>query len=210
MDNLDIKQIQEISKAMKAIDFMGKAYIPVTERLKALKKLKPESRITTEILKFSEDEVLIKASILDENNNVIGTGHAYEQRTSKGVNSTSFVENAESSAVGRAIAIAYGLGIDTAICSFDEVQNAVTRQQAESDINRQEHAVEEKPKQTKKLWIPKDEVSKEMYDQVKAAGLDWNDIRKWAIKKELTYRNLNDEIVQLALDNINEVQGFPF
>ena len=199
---MDYTQIQEISKEMKAIDFMGKAYVPVNERIKALKKLKPESRITTEILNFSEDGVLIKANILDENNSVIGTGHAYEQRTAKGVNSTSFVENAESSAIGRAIAIAYGLGIDTAICSLDEVKNAV---------DRQEHAAEEeKPKQSKKLWIPKDEVSKEMFDQVKAAGLDWNDIRKWAVKKELTYRNLNDEIVQLALDNINEVQGFPF
>lgn len=199
---MDYKQIQEISKEMKAIDFMGKAYVPVNERIKALKKLKPESRIATEILNFNENGVLIKASILDENNNVIGTGHAYEEKSLKGVNSTSFVENAESSAIGRAIAIAYGLGIDTAICSLDEVKNAV---------DRQEHAAdEEKPKQPKKLWIPKDEVSKEMYDQVKSAGLDWNDIRKWAIKKELTYRNLNDEIVQLALDNINEVQGFPF
>ena len=208
---MDYKQIQEISKEMKAIDFRGNAYVPVNERIKALKKLKPESRITTEILNFSEDGVLIKASVLDENNNIIGTGHAHEERSSKGVNSTSFVENAESSAIGRAIAIAYGLGIDTAICSLDEVKNAVIRQEVESAIDRLEHtAAEEKPKQQKKLWIPKDEVSKEMYDQVKAAGLDWNDIRKWAVKKELTYRNLNDDIVQLALDNIDEIKGFPF
>lgn len=204
---MDYEKIQEISKEMRAMNIKGNAYVPVNERIKAFKKLMPAGTIVTEIVEFNEDYVLIKATVSDPSGRVLGTGHAHESRTAKGVNSTSYVENAESSAIGRAIGIACGLGIDTAICTYEEVANAITIQEA----NEQPKQPAEQPKQLpKRLWIPKDEVSKEMYDQVKAAGLDWNDIRKWAVKKELTYRNLNDEIVQLALDNIEEITGFPF
>ena len=43
------------------------------------------------------------------------------------INKTSYIENCETSAVGRALGMA-GIGIDTAVASAEEVQNAINNQ----------------------------------------------------------------------------------
>ena len=45
------------------------------------------------------------------------------------INKTSFIENCETSCVGRAIAIATGIGVIGSICSADEVKNAIDQQE---------------------------------------------------------------------------------
>ncbi len=68
-----------------------------------------EGRIMTEIVHLHEnaegriDQIIIKATILDENG-VIATGFAEETLTNYGVNKTSMIENAETSAIGRSLA----------------------------------------------------------------------------------------------------------
>jgi hypothetical protein len=57
---------------------------------------------------------------------VIATGYAEEERGSSNINTTSALENAETSAVGRALAF---LGLaGTEIASADEVANAISQQ----------------------------------------------------------------------------------
>lgn len=58
---------------------------------------------------------------------VLGTGTAYEKEGSTFINKTSYIENCETSAVGRALGMA-GFGIDTSIASAEEVQNAIANQ----------------------------------------------------------------------------------
>jgi hypothetical protein len=58
---------------------------------------------------------------------VLGVGHAYEKEDSSFINKTSYIENCETSAVGRALGMA-GFGIDASICSAEELQNAVLNQ----------------------------------------------------------------------------------
>lgn len=55
-----------------------------------------------------------------------GLAQEIESDNYRDVNHTSALENAETSAVGRACAMA-GIGIDTAIASADEVQKAINR-----------------------------------------------------------------------------------
>ena len=61
------------------------------------------------------------------NGNVLATGHASEKDGSSFINKTSALENAETSAVGRALGI-LGIGIDSSIASAEEVGNAVKNQ----------------------------------------------------------------------------------
>ena len=112
---------------MKTIDIKGKDYVPVTERLIYFKKRYPDWRIITEIIKLDQQFVLMKASVIDSEGITRTTAHAYEKENSSFINKTSYIENCETSAVGRALGI-MGIGIDTSLASADEVANAVKNQ----------------------------------------------------------------------------------
>ena len=101
----------------------GKEYVEVKDRIKEFRKKYPEHRLVSEIVKVSEVECLIKAKILDKDNIVVATGHAYERADDKQslVNKTSHVENCETSAWGRSLAC-FGIGIDGSIASVEEMQ----------------------------------------------------------------------------------------
>ena len=112
----------------------GKNYIMVNERIKAFRQLYPEGTIETEILDLADGIVTMKATI--KNIDVIlGTGHAQEKESSTYINKTSFIENCETSAVGRALGM-LGIGIDASFASYEEVANAQLNQ------NRAEQATQ--------------------------------------------------------------------
>ena len=74
---------------------------------------------------------MCKAVIADTNQRVVATGHAHEERSGSHINKTSYVENCETSAIGRALAM-MGIGIDTSIASANEVNDAIAKQSADS------------------------------------------------------------------------------
>ena len=77
------------------------------------------------IISIDENKVVVKASAL-LNGNVIATGHAEEDRKSSRINSTSALENAETSAIGR---MASFLGVtNDNIASAEEVGLAISMQ----------------------------------------------------------------------------------
>jgi hypothetical protein len=120
---------------MESIDIKGKQYITVNERVKEFRRLHPQGQILTSILANVDSQVMFKAEIVVEGVTV-STGHAYEKEGSSFINKTSYIENCETSAIGRALGM-YGIGIDTSLASADEVQNAV-KQQDKSDDSQEE------------------------------------------------------------------------
>lgn len=84
--------------------------------------------IQTEVIFRDAEVVVMKASISDDKGRVHSTGHAEEVRASSQINKTSALENAETSAIGRALA-ALGLA-GTEFASADEVAEALRRQKA--------------------------------------------------------------------------------
>ena len=70
---------------------------------------------------------MIKAVITNEEGKVVATGLAEEVKGSSFINKTSYVENCETSAWGRALAN-FGIGLDTSVASADEVKNAIANQ----------------------------------------------------------------------------------
>lgn len=115
---------------MKTISVKGKDYVPVSERLKYLAANCIYS-INTDYEFFPEQKMwVVKATLSITNGNQVltftGLAQEVESGNYKDVNHTSALENAETSAVGRACAMA-GIGIDGGIASADEVVKAINR-----------------------------------------------------------------------------------
>ena len=108
---------------MKKINIKGTEYVPVNERVLHFWEIHPEYSITTEILSELPDRVIVIAKITDGNGILRATGHAYEKEGNGFINKHHHIENAETSAVGRALGM-LGIGIDTSIASFEEVANS--------------------------------------------------------------------------------------
>lgn len=126
-------KFDDLVKANKEIITMpikGKEYAQVNQRIKVFRMLFPEGCISTEILKLDNEMCVMKASVYDSNNKLLSSGTAYEMKNDKTsfVNKTSYIENCETSAVGRALGM-LGIGIDVSIASYEEVQNAVEQQE---------------------------------------------------------------------------------
>ena len=112
---------------LKTVNIKGKEYVEVNERLKHFRANFKGWCLTTDIVDLTEDRCTIKATIFDDNGNIRATGHAQEKEGSSFINKTSFIENCETSAWGRALAN-LGIGLDTSVASYDEVANAITQQ----------------------------------------------------------------------------------
>ncbi len=104
----------------------GKEYKTVALRINEFRERCPGFGIETELVSANDTLVVMKATIFDLERNIISTGYAEEKRNSSNINKTSALENAETSAVGRALAF-FGLA-GTEIASADEVANAINNQ----------------------------------------------------------------------------------
>ena len=115
------------NETIGTIDIKGKEYAEVNQRIKAFRMICPNGAIETELLSNENGICVFKATIKDEKGRVLGTGTAYEKEDSSFINKTSYIENCETSAVGRALGMC-GLGIDVSVASAEEVQNAINNQ----------------------------------------------------------------------------------
>ena len=120
---------------MKTINIKGKEYVQVNERIGYFHSQKKYDKWGIETIKIKDEVCQIKkdrlvqfrAVIFDENKMIRATGHAEEYMGSSYINKTSFIENCETSAIGRALGL-LGIGIDTSVASAEEVSNAIANQ----------------------------------------------------------------------------------
>ena len=162
---ISYEDIKKVNDAVSSIDVKGKPYMEVNQRIKAFRMLYPAGSIRTEILSNEGGVCIIKATVgyTDESGDflILGTGTAYEKEGSTFINKTSYIENCETSAVGRALGMA-GLGIDTSVASAEEVQNAIANQGKKTekvDVDRWIAAIDAECKRT---GLKKENVFKQM------------------------------------------------
>ena len=127
---MDWQSLVKANAAIRTTNIKGKEYAEVNQRVKAFRTLYPEGFITTEILCREGGLCIIKATVghyADGKSVILATGTAYEKEGSSQINRTSYIENCETSAVGRALGMA-GFGIDTSIASAEEMNNALLQQ----------------------------------------------------------------------------------
>lgn len=119
------------NEQIKTTNIKGKEYAEVNQRIKAFRMIYPDGVIKTELVRDENGECIFKAQVgyyvNAENINWLGTGYAKEKEDSSFINKTSYIENCETSAVGRALGMA-GFGIDVSVASAEEVLNAIENQ----------------------------------------------------------------------------------
>lgn len=132
MENvITYEQIAKVNEGMTGIDVKGKSYVMVPERIKAFRKLFPDGFIKTDIISLENGVCVMQTRVgyyRDGNEVVLGTGLAYEKESNGYINKTSYIENCETSSVGRALGF-LALGIDGGgVCSAEELANAISNQ----------------------------------------------------------------------------------
>ena len=125
---MNFEDILKANATMKTTDVKGKEYAEVNQRIKAFRSICPNGCIETCLVSNANGVCVFSAVVKDENGKVLGTGHAYEKENSSFINKTSYIENCETSAVGRALGMC-GIGIDGSLASYEEVANAIKQQE---------------------------------------------------------------------------------
>jgi len=144
---MNFESLQQANESIVTTDIKGKDYAQVNQRIKVFRMLYPEGFIKTEIVSLKDGVCLMKAKVgyytfqLAESTDelkidevILGTGTAYEKEDSSFINKTSYIENCETSAIGRALAMC-GIGIDTSIASKEEVENAIENQKSKPSLS---------------------------------------------------------------------------
>ena len=147
------------------VNIQGKEYATVNERVaEAHEKWEGNLSIRTRVLESIDGFVRVKATIKHKNDagTHVFVGHAEEQIGSSFINKTSALENAETSAVGRALAFA-GFSTDASIASADEVANAMMSQNNAPSTGQNKNVAE--------------------FDESELDNIDWNVERE----KEITF-----------------------
>lgn len=124
-DRVGAKSAPSKQLLRKAIDIKGKKYVLVSDRIIFFNENFPNGSIQTQIVDLNNESVLIKAVVTPDSDQPerFFVGHAQETFGQGVVNQTSAIENAETSAIGRALAM-MGIGVIDSIASVDEINKA--------------------------------------------------------------------------------------
>jgi hypothetical protein len=170
----------------KTVNIRGKEYVEVKERVKYFRQEEQFENwtIATEFPVLDSEQCVCKATIADKSGRVVATGHAHEERSASNINKTSYIENCETSAIGRALAV-MGIGVDDSMASAGEVADAIHQQQ---NSNKSTTKPKAKPKvnimDSAVGYIKSSTDKQKAYDSVmKKYGKDLTDAQKNGLKK---------------------------
>lgn len=144
---MDFREItfEELEKActgLQTTNIKGKEYVQVNERVKAFRTVYPTGYILARMVSNENGVCIFEARVgfytyaedgfrLEHD---LATGTAFEVQNASYINKTSYLENCETSAIGRALGFA-GFGLDVAIASAEEVTNAIEQQSRQATIS---------------------------------------------------------------------------
>lgn len=149
---MEYKRLQEVNERLKPIlierkdkktgQTVSKDYNTVDQRIQGFRELYPNGSIQTEILSHETEIVngknagivLMKATAFDDDGRIIATGHALEKESASYINQTSYIENCETSAVGRCLGI-IGIGLTEAVASAEEIKGQMDAEGKRQDDN---------------------------------------------------------------------------
>lgn len=188
---MDFEALQKINEKLKSIDLKGKAYVQVNERVKGFREICPNGRIETEIVDLTDGVVTMKTYIYDEEGKLLSTGYAQEKEVSSFVNKTSYIENCETSAVGRALGWC-GIGVDGSMASAEEVANAIINQNKSKD-----------QKEVAKAAYPsKDEMISVIAEHYADDKENFEKMLKWAKVESL--KDMTDEQIKVVYNKVQK------
>ncbi|MGI8566730.1 MAG: hypothetical protein ACR2LZ_09640 [Pyrinomonadaceae bacterium] len=152
-------------------------YIPVAERVEKFYERFTEGRILTQVIEHDRESgfVLVRAEVYRSPDDAqpAATGHAYEVRGESFVNKSSYIENAETSAVGRSLAL-LGFEVKRGIASREEFEKAARMQPSDKGAVRQAQPPVEEDGTT---------LDADILQSAGELGYDAAKVRKWVNQK---------------------------
>lgn len=123
MNESPVKKDKSLRK--KAIQIKGKSYVLVSDRIIFFNESYPNGSIESKIVSYDGGKVVMKSKVTPDVTvpTRFFTGYSQADETQGMVNKTAALENAETSAVGRALAM-MGIGVLDSIASVDEMSKA--------------------------------------------------------------------------------------
>lgn len=206
----------------KAVDIKGKKYVLVSDRVLYFNEKYQNGAIVTEKVDTS-DRVEIKAIVYPDVDKPLRmfTGHSQAVWGDGYINKTSALENAETSAVGRALAM-MGIGVIESIASADEINKAknqstvrpyLSGKQLELILNKGKWALNSRDKDEVLNWLC--EVVGKMPNELFADEVDGSlqkiDAASRLVKVEAKTHtpNPDEKVHEVGLDTVAEVPDGP-
>ena len=155
----------QVLAKIRTMQIQGKPYATVPARVEAFWAMCPGGSIETAPVVLEADWCAFRATVRDENGQIIATGHAFEVKNAGKVNPNSYIENCETSAVGRALGLA-GIGSADSIASAEEVLAALSQQ------GQQEQPAQISPKAAAEIKRALEQKTLELLGNARNAGLD--------------------------------------
>lgn len=121
------ENLAKVNKGIKTVNIKSKQYAMVVERVQAFREICPQGTIDTTVIDLDDQHVAVQAKIYDEKDHLLASGTAEERKDATQINQTSYVENCETSAVGRALGM-LGIGSEANMASADELTAALLNQ----------------------------------------------------------------------------------
>lgn len=157
--------VAELHKSHGVQQKGGKFYTQVVHRMEAFRRIHgTDFGIDTQILVNDGKKVVVKAIITDKDNRTVGVGMAEEIRGQGLVNTTSALENAETSAIGRALA---SLGLAGGEYASANEMDAVVRKTDAIKQTPQVEVKEQEESSTSNNSSPVPTSSNKMFDKIK-------------------------------------------
>src|SRR5437868_13570941 len=123
-------------------------YVTVAERIEKFYERYPEGRLITHIVEHDAERgfILMRAEVYRNADDAMpaATGHAYELKTEGYVQRTSYIEVCETSAIGRALAMA-GFEVRRGIASREEMEKAARKPEPAREREKSAPAPQPKP-----------------------------------------------------------------
>lgn len=157
----------------KTTNIKGKEYVEVNERIKYFRTAEQYKgwSLNTELVDFNSESCIMRAEIRDDQWILRATGYAQEDKSSSYINKTSYVENCETSAWGRALAN-LGIGIDTSIASSNEVSMAVAKQSSTTKTTTTKKSTKDSPLYLKAVEKLTEKPTQTYYDEIMSKAGD--------------------------------------
>lgn len=180
-----MSKLDEVNARLKPMSIKGKPYVTVAQRIQAFWELYPDWCIVTEKLSDNGTRCDFIARVYDDKDRMRATGHSFEYQSAGMVNKTSYVENAETGAIGRALGM-LGIGSVVSIASADEVQAAIDRQTGQKEPQTPLEQAQMRLVQAEKQFCEKHGIT------------DWGEFHRGTVMKREDYKNTPEALDAIA------------
>lgn len=154
---------------LKTVDIKGKQYVQVHERIRIFRQ---DARyegwaLITSPVQVTDEVAFFEAKIFNKENVLVANGHAREVKQASYINKTSYIENAETSAMGRALGN-IGIGVETSFCTADELLIAMQAQNEAAQQTKPTNAFKGPAPKEHQVQAPKAvTISQEQIDKIR-------------------------------------------